>query len=41
MLRGKINKVDFEEVKQLKNKKPDVNSIENGSGAFCKSEFLN
>ncbi len=27
MLRGKINKVSFEEVKQLKNKKPDVNAL--------------
>ena len=27
MLRGKVNKVGFEEVKQLKNEKPDVNAL--------------
>ena len=27
MLRGKINKVSFEEVKQLKNKKRDANAL--------------
>ena len=27
MLRDKVNKVGFEEVKQLKNKKPNVNAL--------------
>jgi hypothetical protein len=27
MLRGKINKIGFEEIKQLKNKKPNVNVL--------------
>ena len=27
MLRGKVNKIGFEKVKLLKNKKPDVNAL--------------